>query len=155
MCLNLSYENKIHLNRIKSKMSRVLDKMNDTLVYAVEEFDKKYTEFGGIILKKFNTMWNSQNTRRYRYSRANSGYVSPASPFEIISEDNSEQTQIHSYDTHNTVIDVEEDVSSKSNTQFQESKQKIHQSREMVEKHFIDNTESFLDDAWDIINGND
>ena len=41
-------------------MSKVLDKMNDTLVYAVEEFDKKYTEFGGIILESpFTSMINA------------------------------------------------------------------------------------------------
>lgn len=165
MCINLSYENKIYLSRMRIRLSRTLDKMNDSIVYAVEEFDKKYTEFGGIIVKKFN-MWKSGNSRGYRYTRGNSSYMSPSnsssriSPFEIITteiqtQQQAQQTQQQAqeaYDTHNVVINVEDEnptpiLSSKSKSQPQQ--------QEMVDKHFIDNTESFLDDAWDIINGND
>ena len=151
MCLSLSYENKIYISRIKIRMSRALDKMNDTLVYAVEEFDKKYTEFGGIVVKKFNNILNSGNSRNYRYTRTNSSNVSPVSPFEIITTDSSGN---QSYDTHNTVINVEEDIS-KTQLKTQSKFQQTIKTKELVEKHYIDNTESFLDDAWDIINGND
>ena len=163
MCINLSYENKIYLSRMRIRLSRTLDKMNDSIVYAVEEFDKKYTEFGGIIVKKFNNMWNSGNSRGYRYTRENSSYMSPSnsssriSPFEIITTEiqQAQQTQQQAqqaYDTHNVVINVEdENPTPISRTK---SRSRSH-SQEMVDKHFIDNTESFLDDAWDIINGND
>ena len=90
MCLSLSYENKIYISKIKIRMSQTIDKMNDTLVYAVEEFDKKYIEFGGIVLRKFNNILELRkfNSRNYRYTRANSGYMSrQVSPFEIITSD--------------------------------------------------------------------
>lgn len=174
MCINLSYENKIYLSRMKAKLSRTIDNMNDSIVYAVEEFDKKYIEFGGIVLRKFNNFWNSRHTgsRRYSYTRANSGYMSPTnsnsriSPFEIITTDISSQISEKNFDTHNVVINVEEDDdNSNTNTNSEQNMSILNQrkpqenyqpkSQEMVEKHFIDKTESFLDDAWDIINGND
>jgi hypothetical protein len=164
MCINLSYENKIYLSRMRIRLSRTLDKMNDSIVYAVEEFDKKYTEFGGIIVKKFN-MWKSGNSRGYRYTSGNSSYMSPSnsssriSPFEIITtEIQTKQAQEaqaqpqQAYDTQNVVINVEDE----NPTPISRTKSRSHShSQEMVDKHFIDNTESFLDDAWDIINGND
>lgn len=162
MCINLSYENKIYLSRMRIRLSRTLDKMNDSIVYAVEEFDKKYTEFGGVIVKKFN-MWKSGNSRGYRYTRGNSSYMSPSnsssriSPFEIITtEIQTKQAQEaqaqQAYDTQNVVINVEDE----NPTPISRTKSRSHShSQEMVDKHFIDNTESFLDDAWDIINGND
>ena len=144
---------------MRIRLSNTLDKMNDSIVYAVEEFDKKYTEFGGIILKKFNNMWNSGNFRGYRYTRANSSYMSPSnsssriSPFEIITTEIQQTQQAqNSYDTHNVVINVEDE----NPTPILRTKSRSRsRSQEMVDKHFIDNTESFLDDAWDIINGND
>lgn len=149
MCINLSYENKIYLSGIKAKLSKTIDIMNDSFVYLVEELDKKYTQFGGIVLKKFNSVWSSSNFKskyqNYRYTRANSGNIHPNSRislFEIISKDISgeiSQTNVNS----NVVINIEE-----SNTI-------VEKPKEMVDNHFIDNTESFLDDAWDIINGND
>ena len=162
MCISLSHQNKIYLSKMKIRLSRTIDNMNDSIVYAVEEFDKKYIEFGGIILRKFNNFWNSRNfnSRNYRYTRANSGYMSPSSrisPFEIITSDISEKQD---YDTHNIVINVEEETSIPITKQYipsqkPKSNQEQAPSQEMVEKHFIDETESFLDDAWDIINGND
>lgn len=176
MCINLSYENKIYLSRMKAKLSRTIDSMNDSIVYVVEEFDKKYTEFGGIVLRKFNNFWNSRHmgSRRYSYTRANSSYMSPTnsnsriSPFEIITTDISSQINQKTFDTHNVVITVEEDddnSNTNTNTNSEQNMSTLNQrksqensqpkSQEMVEKHFIDKTESFLDDAWDIINGND
>ena len=159
MCIKLSFENKIYLNRIKSKLSRTLDNVNSSFVNAVEEFDKKYTEIGGIIINKFNEIWYSNDRYRYRYNRAPSSYMSPTnsssriSPFEVINSEESDKTTNMQSDveTNHVVINVNEEVESTLSKAQQQSKLQ-QKDKELVEKHLIDDTESFLDDAWDIIN---
>ena len=115
--------------------------MNDSFIYCVEEFDKKYQQLGDVIIKKFNNMCSDSKgkyTPAPTMTPSSSG--SRLSPFEDIS-------------SHHTAINIDND--SVSNQKSNSASNLVSASTEMIEKHYIDKKESFLDDAWDIIHGSD
>ena len=137
MCFNLSLENKVYLNKVKGNIAKRIDKMNDSFIYFVEEFDKKYQQLGDVIIKKFNNM-----------CRDSKGKYTPA-PTMTPSSSGSRLSPFEDISSHHTAINIDNDSKSKSNSASNIA------STEMVEKHYIDKKESFLDDAWDIIHGSD
>ena len=143
MCIELSIENKIFLNKVKSKISKKLDKFNESMVRMIEKFDTKYNELGETILNEFNK-FKSKNSYSYQQSRGYSNVQSSPS-VEVSPDDGYDNIiiQIEAQTNNNSIIPR---VQIKDNTE-----PSIPQQTEMVEKHTIDNKDSFLDDAWDII----
>lgn len=163
MCFSVSPENRIYLIHLKGRFLKQVDKINDSLVNLIEDFDKKYKEFGETILKKYQNM-KSDSKRYYKYSPTSTmsptSSASRMSPFEDIDTYNisikiEDESNIQIKQTNsNTHIHTNSTNQSKSNSNSNsniQSNSNTH-SKEMIEKHFIDKTESFLDDAWDIIN---
>ena len=68
MCIELSIDNKIFLNKVKSKISKKIDKFNESMVRMIEKFDTKYNELGEKILNEFNK-FKSKNSYSYQQSR--------------------------------------------------------------------------------------
>ena len=153
MCFNLSYQNKMYINKIKGRITKKLDKMNERLIYYVEEFDKMYQEFGDMIIKEYRRMYQPNGYSSPAY-QSTEGVMSPYSSSSTISN-------FEEIDTNNVAITIEEpdiNLEQNSNTNFKtnfKTNIKKDTTQELVEKHFVDNTESFLDDAWDIISGSD
>ena len=72
MCLYLSPKNKIMLNRVKNKITRKIDRFNDTMINFFEELDNKYTLLTNYIKNYKNSNYNC--TSYYRRPSYTNGY---------------------------------------------------------------------------------
>ena len=135
MCINYTLSGEFK-NIVISK----IDYLNDGFIDFIENFDDRCSNLGNFFIRKYKFYFESN-----RYSRAN---------YRHYNQFNS------NYNDINTSLSPDE-YEHVTIPESQEDKQNIIQkiqpvennknSLELVEKHFVDDKESFLDDAWDII----
>ena len=134
MCINYTIN-----QQFKNKVITGIDKFNGGLIDFLDNFDDKCTELGNYFIRKYKFYFEKNRyTRGYsNYHFNNDSINTPLSPDEyekIIIPDESN----NSINKENIIHTIQPKEETKST--------------ELVEKHIIDNRESFLDDAWDILN---
>ena len=133
MCINYSFN-----QQFKNKIITGFDKFNGGLVDFVDNFDDKCTELGNLLIRKYKFYFGKKGySKGYsNYHFNNDNVNTPLSPDEY------EQVDIPEAEADNLI---------KENVQTIQPKEE-KKSFELVEKRIVDNKESFLDDAWDILN---
>jgi len=151
------------MNRdIKNKIIKNIDTFNGNLFDFLDSLDQKCTNLGDFFIKKYKYYFSPNRYNRAHYNDC------PLSPDEyeqvtipILNNDDENhthtptqshtqkqtQTLVSKYTQTNSISTLQPKTASKTKTK---SKSK---SLEMVEKHIVDNKESFLDEnVWDILN---
>ena len=134
MCINYTLS-----GEFKNKVISKIDYFNDGFINFIENFDDKCTDLGNYFIRQYKFYFESNRYNRasYRnYNQCNSNYDinTPLSPDEY------EQVNIpETQEVKQNIIQTIQPLENNKN------------SLELVEKHMVDNKESFLDDAWDII----
>ena len=125
----------------KENFELYIDKFNNNLITFIEKLDKEYSNLGEYILKKFNEFKTKVNKKNYTYQYTN--IVNSPTP-------SSENT----YQENVSIIISDENINESNITRRKLSNNSdSNSSIEMIPKHYVDNKESFLDEAWDIIAG--
>lgn len=135
MCINYTLS-----SEFKNKVISKIDAFNGGFFDFIENFDDKCTDLGNYLIRKYKFYFESNRYNRasYRhYTQFNSNYNNINTP---LSPDEYEQVTIPS--TQEVTQNITQTIQPVENNQV---------STELVEKHIVDNKESFLDDAWDII----
>ena len=137
MCINYTLS-----NEFKNKVISKIDAFNGGLFDFIESFDDKCTDLGNYFIRKYKFYFESN-----RYSRA---YYRHYNQFNSNYNDNDINTPLSPDEYEQVTIPETQDV--KQNIiQTIQPLENNKNSLELVEKHMVDNKESFLDDAWDII----
>jgi hypothetical protein len=143
MCLNYTFS-----CEFKNKVISSIDSFNGGLIDLLDNFDDKCTEMGNFFIRKYKFYFEKN-----RYTKEYSNYKYNRTP---LSPDDYEQINI----PHSTQPELNMNI--KQNTRPNQivsnqivSNQIVSNQTnaiELVDKHIVDNRDSFLDDAWDILN---
>jgi hypothetical protein len=132
MCINYKFN-----NNVKSEITKKIDNFNNNFLDFIENFDNKCTELGNFFIRKYKYYFEP---KRYSRTHYNNVPTTPLSPDE--------------YETVDIPIPNECQSQTKIIKQEPSKIPSKNQNIEMVNKHIVDNKDSFLDDnVWEILNG--